>query len=70
MLGGLFSIRHLQGTSEDTCGEITKEVAQAQAMIFAIDMINNDSNLLPNISLGYDIRDYCESITKATQITY
>ena len=70
MLGGLFSIRHLQGTSEDKCGEITKEVAQAQAMIFATDKINNDPNLLPNISLGYDIRDYCESITKATQITY
>ena len=70
MLGGLFSIRHLQGMSEDKCGEITKEVAQAQAMIFATDKINNDPNLLPNISLGYDIRDYCESITKATQITY
>ena len=35
MLGGLFSIRHLQGTSEDKYGVITKEVAQAQAMIFA-----------------------------------
>ena len=70
MLGGLFSIRHLQGTSEDKCGVITKEVAQAQAMIFATDKINNDPNLLPNISLGYDIRDYCESITKATRITY
>ena len=70
MLGGLFSIRHLQETSEDKCGVITKEVAQAQAMIFATDKINNDPNLLPNISLGYDIRDYCESITKATQITY
>ena len=70
MLGGLFSIRHLQETSEDKCGVIAKEVAQAQAMIFATDKINNDPNLLPNISLGYDIRDYCESITKATQITY
>ena len=70
ILGGLFSIRHLQETSEDKCGDITKEVAHAQAMIFAIEKINNDSNLLPNISLGYDIRDYCESNTKATQITY
>ena len=70
MLGGLLSIRYLQETSEDKCGVITKEVAQAQAMIIATDKINNDPNLLPNISLGYDIRDYCESITKATQITY
>ena len=64
-----FSVRELQGTS-DKCGEISKQVAHAQAMIFAIDKINNDSNLLPNISLGYDIRDYCESNTKATRITY
>ena len=70
MLGGLFSIHQSQGTSEDKCGEITKEVTNAQAMIFAIDKINNDSNLLPNISLGYDIRDYCESIENATRITY
>jgi len=39
-------------------------VAQAQAMIFAIDKINNDSGLLSNTSLGYDIRDYCEAIQK------
>ena len=70
MLGGLFSIHQSQGTSEGKCGKITKEVANAQAMIFAIDKINNDSNLLSNISLGYDIRDYCESIENATRITY
>ena len=52
-------------TTEDKCGEITKEAAHAQAMIFAIyiDKINNDLNVLPNISLGYDIRDYCENNT-------
>ena len=70
MLGGLFSIHRSQGTPEGKCGEITKEVTNAQAMIFAIDKINNDSNLLPNISLGYDIRDYCENIENATRITY
>ena len=71
MLGGLFSIHQSQGTSEGKCGEITKkEVTNAQAMIFAIDKINNDSNILPNISLGYDIRDYCGSNENATRITY
>ena len=68
MLGGLFSIR--QETSEGHCGEITKRVAYAYAMIYAIESINNDSNLLPNISLGYDIRDYCANITNASRITY
>ena len=70
MLGGLFSVHQLQGALEGQCGEITKELALAQAMIFATHQINNDSNLLPNISLGYDIRDYCENVTKATQIAY
>ena len=51
-------------------GDYQETGTRSEAMIFAIDKINNDSNLLPNISLGYDIRDYCESITKATRITY
>ncbi len=39
-------------------------------MIFAIEKINNDSKLLPNITLGYDIRDYCETAQIAVQIAY
>ena len=70
MLGGLFSAHQMKGASDGQCGEITNEVSLPEAMIFAIRKINNDSNLLPNISIGYDIRDYCENITKATQITY
>ncbi|KAJ7376031.1 hypothetical protein OS493_037315 [Desmophyllum pertusum] len=69
MLGGLFSV-HLQGTSEDQCGELdTLGLVRALAMIFAIEKINNDSKLLSNVTLGYDIRDYCETIPKATGIT-
>ncbi len=71
MLGGLFSIHQLQEASEGQCGEINiKGVGFAEAMIFAIEKINNDSNLLPNISLVYDIRDYCKDVTKASRLTY
>ncbi|KAJ7382200.1 hypothetical protein OS493_036532 [Desmophyllum pertusum] len=69
MLGGLFSV-HLQGASEDQCGELdTLGLARVLAMIFAVENINNDSKLLSNVTLGYDIRDYCETIPKATRIT-
>ena len=32
-----------------------------EAMLFAIDMVNNDTDVLPGLTLGYDIRDTCNS---------
>ncbi|XP_078380190.1 extracellular calcium-sensing receptor-like [Oculina patagonica] len=69
-LGGLLTIQS-KGTSKNQCGELSvRRLDMALAMIFAIEKINNDSKLLPNITLGYDIRDYCESAQMAVQITY
>ena len=31
-----------------------------EAMLYAIDSVNSDPNLLPNLTLGYDIRDTCK----------
>ena len=70
ILGGLLRV-HLRGDSENQCGELdVRGLNRVFAMIFAIEKINNDSKLLRNISLGYDIRDYCEISLKATRISY
>ena len=41
-----------------------------QAMIIAIERIINDTRLLSNISLGYDIRDYNGNLSKAAKLVY
>lgn len=40
-------------------------VMWVEAMMFAIREINEDQNLLPNITLGFDIRDSCNQIDLA-----
>ena len=70
ILGGLLTV-HFRGESEKECGELDfGGLNRVLAMIFAIEKINNDSNLLLNISIGYDIRDYCEISLKATRVSY
>ena len=48
--------------SEDKCGEFYAfGLGYIEAITFAIDRINNNPNLLPNVTLGLDIRDYCDT---------
>ena len=71
MLGGLFNVHHPADQPGSQCGEINlRGLGRMQAMIFAIERINNDTSLLSNISLGYDIRDYCENLSKAAGLVY
>uniref|UniRef100_A0A8C7VPN1 G-protein coupled receptors family 3 profile domain-containing protein n=1 Tax=Oncorhynchus mykiss TaxID=8022 RepID=A0A8C7VPN1_ONCMY len=73
MIGGIFPVFNKQ---EDSSASFVKEPDKVkcagfdlrafrwtQVMMFAIDEINKDSILLPNVSLGYRILDSCASPT-------
>ena len=60
ILGGLLRAHsHDPVSSGGKCGEtfVYTSIENMEAMFLAIDLIKNDSNLLPNITIGYDIRD-------------
>lgn len=67
-LGGLFPV-HARGHEGKPCGELKKEkgINRLEAMLFALDRINNDHELLPNITLGARILDTCSRDTHALE---
>ena len=60
VLGGLFPVH-----SGSDCRTLRQQrgLERLEAMLFAIDRINNDTNLLPNLTIGYDVRDTCSEET-------
>lgn len=68
ILGGLFPV-HARGERGAPCGELKKEkgIHRLEAMLFAIDLINKDPDLLPNVTLGARILDTCSRDTYALE---
>ncbi|XP_059402380.1 metabotropic glutamate receptor 8-like isoform X2 [Carassius carassius] len=68
ILGGLFPV-HSRGERGAPCGELKKEkgIHRLEAMLFAIDLINKDPDLLPNVTLGARILDTCSRDTYALE---
>lgn len=67
-LGGLFPI-HSRGPHGVNCGELKKEkgIHRMEAMLYALDQINSDPELLPNITLGARVLDTCSRDTYALE---
>lgn len=67
-LGGLFPV-HSRGPAGVPCGEIKREkgIHRLEAMLYALDQINSDPDLLPNITLGARILDTCSRDTYALE---
>ncbi|XP_078102129.1 extracellular calcium-sensing receptor-like [Sander vitreus] len=78
MLGGIFSFHSSWINRQDTyrhkpqpleCTSFNfRDLQYAQAMLFAIEEINNSTELLPGISLGYKIYDVCGSIARSVRV--
>ncbi|XP_010752869.3 taste receptor type 1 member 1-like [Larimichthys crocea] len=71
LIGGLFDIHHGSGPVYQYRPEATDCSSQLfilssyrrfQLMRFSVEEINNSTNLLPNVSLGFEIFDLCSDI--------
>jgi len=61
VLGGLLAVHKEDDNIGGRCGDIRAHDQSVEAMLFAIDSVNANETLLPNITLGFDIRDTCYS---------
>uniref|UniRef100_A0A3P8TCW4 G-protein coupled receptors family 3 profile domain-containing protein n=1 Tax=Amphiprion percula TaxID=161767 RepID=A0A3P8TCW4_AMPPE len=71
LIGGIFDIHYSSSSPYRDRPEaidcssqhfILSSYRRFQLMRFAVEQINNSSNLLPNVSLGYDIFDHCSDM--------
>ncbi|KAM9781667.1 glutamate receptor, metabotropic 5a [Syngnathus typhle] len=64
IIGALFSVHHqppADKVHERKCGAVREQygIQRVEAMMHTLDRINADPNILPNITLGCEIRDSC-----------
>ncbi|XP_064159229.1 extracellular calcium-sensing receptor-like [Anguilla rostrata] len=81
VIGGFFNIHYNVITTDNNYTSRPKaphctgsldfrEVRFARTMVFAIKEINNSSELLPGVTLGYQIHDSCASVPVAVKVVF
>ncbi|KAK2847348.1 hypothetical protein Q5P01_010347 [Channa striata] len=74
IIGGIFSLHSSWNDRQETYTnkplplECIRDFQVALAMIFAIEEINNSTDLLPGIFLGYKIYDTCDFIARSVRV--
>uniref|UniRef100_A0A8C1W280 Glutamate receptor, metabotropic 2b n=1 Tax=Cyprinus carpio TaxID=7962 RepID=A0A8C1W280_CYPCA len=68
VIGGLFPV-HEKGEGTEDCGKINEErgIQRLEAMLLALDEINQDNRILPGLKLGAHILDTCSKDTYALE---
>ncbi|KAL7399807.1 hypothetical protein ABVT39_002131 [Epinephelus coioides] len=62
--------RTISLTKVSVCSMVLHELRSSRAMVFAIEEINNSTELLPGIKLGYQIYDSCASVPMAVHVAF
>ncbi|XP_072550840.1 extracellular calcium-sensing receptor-like [Salminus brasiliensis] len=81
VIGGIFSIHSYLRLEQNTYTKqplqlqcsgsmVLRELRLARAMEFAIHEINNSTDLLPGITLGYQIHDSCAAVPMAIKVAF
>ncbi|XP_049918934.1 extracellular calcium-sensing receptor-like [Epinephelus moara] len=81
VIGGIFSIHSYMHTVKHnyttmpeplrcTGSIVSRELRFSRAMVFAIEEINNSTELLPGIKLGYQIYDSCGSVPVTVHVAF
>ncbi|KAI5093683.1 metabotropic glutamate receptor 2 precursor, partial [Silurus meridionalis] len=68
VIGGLFPV-HEKGEGTQDCGKINEQrgIQRLEAMLLALDEINQDNRILPGLKLGAHILDTCSKDTYALE---
>ncbi|XP_051985624.1 metabotropic glutamate receptor 2-like isoform X2 [Xyrauchen texanus] len=68
VIGGLFPVHH-KGEGAQDCGRINAQrgIQRLEAMLLALDEINQDDQILPGVTLGAHILDTCSKDTYALE---